>query len=42
MSDKLYELMDWPESEKYSNLACLDNLKYDYQLIDTEIGRAHV
>ena len=24
------------ESEKYSNLACLDNLKYDYQLVDTE------
>ena len=27
------------ESEKYSNLACLDNLKYDYQLIDTEEKR---
>ena len=27
------------ESEKYSNLACLDNLKYDYQLVDTEEKR---
>ena len=24
------------ESENYSSLACLENLKYDYQLIDTE------
>lgn len=28
------------ESEKYSSLACLDNLKYDYQLIDTEEKRS--
>lgn len=27
------------ESEKYSNLVCLENLKYDYQLIDTEEKR---
>lgn len=30
------------ESEKYSNLACLDNLKYDYQLIDTEEKRSEL
>ena len=30
------------ESEKYSNLACLDNLKYDYQLIDTEEKRSEI
>ena len=30
------------ESEKYSNLACLDNLKYDYQLIDTEEKRSKI
>lgn len=29
------------ESEKYSTLVCLDNLKCDYQLVD-KIGRAHV
>lgn len=27
------------ESEKYSSLVCLENLKYDYQLIDTEEKR---
>ncbi|WP_455666258.1 DNA polymerase I [Phocaeicola sp.] len=27
------------ESEKYSSIACLENLKYDYQLIDTEDKR---
>ena len=27
------------ESEKYSSLVCLENLKYDYQLIDTEDKR---
>ncbi len=27
------------ESENYSSLACLENLKYDYQLIDTEDKR---
>ena len=30
------------ESEKYSNLACLDNLKYDYQLVDTEEKRTEL
>ena len=29
----------WTESEKYSSIACLENLKYDYQLIDTEDKR---
>lgn len=30
------------ESEKYSSLVCLENLKYDYQLIDTEEKRSEL
>lgn len=30
------------ESEKYSTLVCLDNLKYDYQLVDTEEKRSQL
>lgn len=30
------------ESEKYSSLVCLDNLKFDYQLVDTEEKRSQL
>ena len=30
------------ESDKYSNLVCLDNLKCDYQLVDTEEKRSQL
>ena len=30
------------ESDKYSSLVCLENLKYDYQLIDTEEKRSEL